>query len=213
MFPLHDSIRTTKTPIFTWAFIIVNAWLFFLELSRGEVFILEYALIPANINLLEASTLSPFLSSMFLHGGWFHLLSNMWFFYIFGDNVENALGKIKFAGFYVFTGIVAGLTQYMFAPESTIPIVGASGAIAGILGAYLVFFPHAKITSLVPIFVFITVFDVPATLYLPYWFLLQLFSGVGQVASGMLATTGGVAFLAHAGGFTVGYTIARYTKG
>lgn len=209
MFPLHDSIRTTKTPIFTWALIVANVWVFFLELSRGEAFILEYALIPVNVNLLEASTFSPFLSSMFLHGGWFHLLSNMWFLYIFGDNVENALGKINFLGFYLLTGFAAGLTQYVFAPESVIPIVGASGAIAGILGAYLVFFPHAKITSIVPIFFFLTVLDVPAMLYLPYWFLLQFFSGVGQVASGALATTGGVAFLAHAGGFAAGYIIAR----
>lgn len=212
MFPLHDSIRITKTPIFTWAFIVINVWVFFLELSRGEAFIHEYALIPARIDLLEASTLSPFLSSLFLHGGWFHLLANMWFLYIFGDNVENALGKVKFLGFYLATGLAAGLTQYVFAPESAIPIVGASGAIAGILGAYLVFFPHAKITSLVPILFFITVLDVPATLYLPYWFLLQLFSGVGQIASGALSTTGGVAFLAHAGGFVAGYVIARWVR-
>ncbi|MBI3335738.1 MAG: rhomboid family intramembrane serine protease [Candidatus Portnoybacteria bacterium] len=212
MFPLHDSITATKTPLFTWGIIAANIGIFLLELSRGETFIAKYALIPSRVDFLQLSSFTPFISSMFLHGGWFHLLSNMWFLKIFGDNVEARFGKLKFFLFYLFAGVIAALVQFIAAPSSQIPMIGASGAIAGVLGAYFVFFRHAKITSIVPLFFYITVIDIPAAFYLPYWFLLQVFSGVGQVVSGSLATTGGIAFLAHAGGFVAGYAVAKYAK-
>lgn len=209
MFPLYDSTQTTKTPVITWLIILANIWVFWLELQGGEKVLSAYALIPAHINQFNWQTWYPFVSSMFLHGGWFHLFANMWFLRIFGDNVEAAFGKVRFLLFYLFAGIAAAFVQYLFAPSSSIPMLGASGAIAGVLGAYLVLFPSARITSFVFIIFYITVIDIPAWFYLPYWFLLQLFSGIGQINAGTLATSGGVAFLAHAGGFVAGVLAAK----
>lgn len=209
MFPLRDNIKTRNQPLVTRGLIIITIASFGAELFYGKDFMLRYSLIPASAGFTSLAAFSPFFTSLFLHGGWFHLLSNMWFLHIFGDNVEQALGKLRFTLFYLITGIGAMLTQYAINPYSSIPILGASGAIAGVLGAYLVFYPRTKITTLLPLLVFITVIDIPVAIYLPYWFFLQFFSGVGQVVSGTFASTGGVAFFAHAGGFIIGYALAR----
>lgn len=209
MFPLHDSLRKIKIPFALWGLILANIVVFLGELYWGNEFIEHYALIPSQLHFLQISSLTPLVSSLFLHGGWFHLLTNMWFLRVFGNNVEHKMGTVTFLGFYVMAGIAASLVQYIAAPSSSIPMLGASGAIAGVLGAYLVFFPYATITSIVPLLFYITIIDIPVTFYLPYWFLLQLLNGVGQVASGTLAVSGGVAFLAHVGGFAVGYIFAK----
>lgn len=209
MFPLSDSLPSYKTPFITWLLILANVVLFAFEFEGGERFIETYALTPVQVSATDITSWYPFITSMFLHGGWFHLLSNMWFLRIFGDNVEAALGSVRYLFFYLFTGIIAGLVQYVAAPVSTIPMVGASGAIAGVLGAYLVLFSHSRISSLIFLGFYITVIDIPVAVYLPYWFVLQLFSGIGQVSAGTIATSGGVAFLAHAGGFVVGVIGAK----
>lgn len=212
MFPLYDSIQSYKTPLITWFIIAANIVIFWLELSGGEQFIMRYGLVPSQVSAGDVATWYSFFTSMFLHGGWFHLFSNMWFLRIFGDNVEAAFGSIRYLLFYLIAGIIAGFVQYIAAPESTIPMIGASGAIAGVLGAYVILFSHARISSLVFLGFYITVLEIPAVIYLPYWFLLQLLSGVGQVSAGTIATSGGVAFLAHAGGFIAGVIAAILIK-
>src|SRR3989344_4782990 len=184
MFPLHDTVRTYKYPLITILIITANAFVFFLELvaPNTELFIDQYALIPANVNFSNLSSLTPFITSQFLHAGFLHILSNMWFLKIFGDNVEEKFGSIFYLFIYLLSGVVGCLIQYLFAPDSTIPMLGASGAVAGVLGAYLVFFPHHKIETLVPLGFFVTTANLPASLMLGYWFVTQVFSGVGAVA-------------------------------
>jgi membrane associated rhomboid family serine protease len=150
----------------------------------------------------------PFLTSMFLHGGWGHLIGNMWSLWIFGDNVEDRMGRVRYLAFYLFTGLVAGLTHWLTNADSTLPTVGASGAIAGVLGAYFVLFPHARIIMLIPVFFIPFFFQLPAVLYLLFWFLSQVFAGtLGALAAPQ--DVGGVAFWAHVGGFVAGMVLHR----
>ena len=151
--------------------------------------------------------LSSILTSMFLHGGWLHVLGNMWFLWIFGDNIEDLLGHAKFLVFYLLCGIVAALGQVIANPNSTVPMVGASGAIAGVMGAYLIKFPRARILTLV-FFLFITIIEIPAPLMLAYWFVIQLFSGFGSIARTHLSE-GGTAFFAHIAGFVAGILLVK----
>jgi len=146
---------------------------------------------------------SAVLTSMFLHGGWLHIIGNMWFLWIFGDNVEDVLGHGKYLLFYLLCGFAAGLTQSFFNPGSRLPMVGASGAIAGVMGAYLVKFPHSRIVTFVLVFVFFTTVEVPAVLMLLYWFFIQLFSGLDTIGYSHLSQ-GGTAWFAHVGGFLAG---------
>lgn len=208
MFPLHDTQEARKLPVATYLLIAVNVAVFFLELTNPnpEGFISKYALIPAKIDFGDYSTFTPFITSQFLHAGFLHILSNMWFLKIFGDNVEEKFGSIPFVLIYLFAGVIGGFMQYLFAPGSSIPMLGASGAVAGVLGSYLVFFPNHRIESLVFFGLFITTVRIPAYLMLIYWFLIQLFSGVGSIA---VAQTGGVAFWAHVGGFASGWLISK----
>lgn len=208
MFPLHDTRKTDLFPLFTYALIALNVFVFFLELTSAntEAFIDSFALIPANVNFSDVNTLKPFITSQFLHAGFLHILSNMWFLSIFGDNVEERLGKLFYPIIYLGSGIVGGLIQYFFAPDSTIPMLGASGAVAGVLGAYLVFFPDHQVETLIPLGFTFTTARISASFMLIYWFIIQLFSGVGSIAS---AQTGGVAFWAHVGGFATGWFLAR----
>jgi len=210
MLPIRDSARSGKTPFITWAIILANVLVFFQEMlaPEPERFINQYALIPKSVNFLSPVSFSPFLTSLFLHAGWVHLISNMWFLKIFGDNVEATLGHIKFLFIYLLWGIVAGLVQYLFLVTSSIPMLGASGAIAGVLGAYMVFFPYSKIEVLVPTYGFWTRALVPAPFMLFYWFITQLFSGTASIVVGT-AAVGGVAWWAHAGGFAAGYLTAK----
>lgn len=208
MFPLRDSHVPRKTPIITWIIIILNAIVFLLEITspNPEAFIGSYALIPSIIDFQEISTLAPFITSQFLHAGIIHILGNMWFLKVFGDSVEERFDSLTFLTVYLFSGVVGGLIQYFVLPDSTIPILGASGAVAGVLGSYLVLFPKEKIETLVPVFGFFTIAEIPASFMLVYWFLIQLFSGVGSFA---VAQVGGVAWWAHVGGFAAGWLIAR----
>ena len=151
------------------------------------------------------ATLAPLVTSMFLHGGWMHLLGNMLYLHIFGDNVEDRLGHFRYLFFYLATGIVAGVAQLVISPNSSLPMVGASGAIAGVTGAYFLFFPRARVVTLVPVFIFIQIVELPAVFFLFFWFAFQLLLGIGSL--GTDASGGGVAFWAHIGGFIAGMVL------
>ncbi len=208
MFPLHDTYRARSYPFVTYIIIALNVLVFVIEITSTNIdeFITKYALIPALVNFSNLESLTPFISSQFLHAGFLHILSNMWFLHIFGDNVEDKFGGIFYLFVYLLSGLIGGFIQYFFAVDSTIPMLGASGAVAGVLGAYYVFFPHHKVETLVPLGFFVTRVNIPAGIMLFYWFITQIFSGVGSIA---IAQIGGVAFWAHVGGFATGWIIAR----
>lgn len=213
MFPLSDSAKTSRFPLFTILIIALNVYVFYLFFisPNTDLFINQFALIPSRVNFTNISTLIPFVTAMFLHGGFIHIISNMWFLWIFGDNVEGYLGYLIYPLFYLTTGIIGNGLQYFLDPSSSIPMLGASGAISGILGAYYVLFPKSKVKTVIFIFIFFTVADIPAVLYLFYWFFLQLISGIGTLGT-LYQNTGGVAFWAHIGGFVSGVLIARAIK-
>jgi len=201
MIPLRDSQRSYSTPFVTIALIVANVLIFLFEISLDPFsrnhLILTFGLVPDRFHF------GALFTSMFLHGGWLHILGNVWFLWIFGDNVEDILGHGKYLLFYLVCGAAAGLIHIAFNPASRIPTVGASGAIAGIMGAYVVKFPKARILTLVPVFVFFTTIEIPAVLMLLYWFAIQFFSGVGSIGYSHLSQ-GGVAWFAHIGGFVAG---------
>jgi membrane associated rhomboid family serine protease len=202
MFPIRDTEPSYSKPIVTIALIAINVLVFLFEMSlepeSRNAFVETYALIPADF------AVSNLFTSMFLHGGWWHLIGNMWFLWIFGDNIEDILGHGKYLLFYLTCGIAAGLTQYAVNPDGRIPTVGASGAIAGVMGAYLLKFPHARIYSLVTVIFFFTMVEIPAWIMLIYWFVMQFFNGIGSIATSQASEGGGVAFFAHIGGFVAG---------
>src|SRR5258708_1612548 len=201
MIPLRDTQPSYTPPIATIAIILLNVLVFLYEISLDQYelnfFIAQYGVIPARFQWADVIT------SIFLHGGWMHLIGNMWFLWIFGDNVENILGHAPYVIFYLLCGIAATIVHVIFSGDSRVPTIGASGAIAGVMGAYLVKFPHSRVVTLVPIFIFLTTMEIPAWLILIYWFVLQLFSGVGQIGHSHLSQ-GGVAWFAHIGGFLAG---------
>jgi hypothetical protein len=216
MFPLRDSIPSSRPPVVNVLLIAACAVAFVFELSLGSYldrFLRAYAFVPVrlfqpavfDVNLLF--NIRSGLLSMFLHGGWFHLISNMWFLWIFGDNVEDALGHIRYLIFYLGCGGAAALAQAFIAPTSQAPMVGASGAIAGVLGAYLVWFPWARVRTLLFLGIFFTVAELPALVFLVLWFVVQFFSGTLALAR-VEAAAGGVAFFAHMGGFVAGAIVA-----
>jgi membrane associated rhomboid family serine protease len=200
MIPLRDVIPSRTTPWVTLAIIGLNVAVFIVELSLSPEdltrFFFAYGLIPAHFSWASA------VSSMFLHDGWLHIGGNMLSLWIFGDNVEDRLGHFRFLIFYLLVGLAAVLAQTASDPTSTLPLIGASGAIAGVMGAYFVTFPTSRVLVLVFLLFFVDVVEIPALLYLGFWFVLQLVEGVGRV--GMSGATGGVAFWAHAGGFLSG---------
>jgi membrane associated rhomboid family serine protease len=212
MFPLRDENPSRSVPVFTRALIAINAAAFVYELVLGpelKSFMFAWGMVPARVTLAlrygEEPMTGPaltFISSMFLHGGWLHLIGNMWYLWIFGDNVEDRLGHWKFLAFYLLAGIVAALLQYALNPASQMPTVGASGAIAGVLGAYLVAFPRARVVTLVPLFVFFQVMALPAVVVLGFWFVIQFFNGALSLGFG--GAGGGIAWWAHVGGFAFG---------
>lgn len=206
MFPIRDSKNSGKSPIINLSLITFNIYVFVQELfaPNTELFIEKYALIPAQVNFSQFETLAPFVTSMFLHAGFLHILSNMWFLWIFGDNVEAAMGSVKYLIFYLFCGVMASITQYLFISSSFLPMVGASGAIAGVLGAYLKFFPRNTIDTIIPVFGLPFIVAIPASFMLIYWFFIQAFNGVASIVV-VTASIGGVAYLAHAGGFLSGF--------
>jgi membrane associated rhomboid family serine protease len=206
MIPLRDVIPSRSTPVVTTAIIGVNVVIFLYQLSLGEAegqaFVQAHGLTPAYFAWPNVVT------SMFLHGGLMHAGGNMLYLWIFGDNVEDRMGHGRFLGFYVLCGAVAALAQTLAIPDSVVPMVGASGAIAGIMGAYFVMYPRSRIVTLIPIFVFIQLIEVPAVVFLGFWFLLQFLSGVGSSMS-ETSISGGIAFWAHVAGFVAG-TIAVF---
>ena len=210
MFPLYDTVRSRRFPIINWMLVLLNGLVFYYELTMSEAdlhrFILDWGLVPAQLALDSAESWLRILSSMFLHGGWFHIISNMWILIIFGDNVEDRMGKMRYLVFYLLSGTAAALLQTGLYPDSTIPMIGASGAIAGVLGAYLVLYPRARVASIVPIVFIFTVVELPALIFLGFWFVSQLFQGWLALQG---ADMGGVAWWAHIGGFIFGLVMVR----
>lgn len=211
MFPLSDSIRSNRFPIFNLLLIGFTVFVFYQQIVSldQEGFINQYALIPALIDFNNWQTLFPFITAIFLHGGFLHIISNMWFLWVFGDNVEGHFGPIIYFFLYFISGIGGNIAQYLLNPTSQIPMLGASGAVAGVLGAYYVLFPQSKIKTLVPFFGFLSVVEISAPFMLGYWFILQVISGAASLGS---LSTGGVAFWAHVGGFAAGVLFASIIR-
>ena len=205
MFPIGDDNSARRAfPVVTVTLIAINVAVFFLELQRGESFIREWAFIPARFSENPSGDAFTLLSAMFMHGGWLHLGGNMLYLWIFGDNVEDRFGRVRFLLFYLAAGFAATFAQFAVNPGSAIPNVGASGAIAGVLGAYLLMFPRARVDVLLGR----QVVAMPAFLVLGFWVVLQLVSGVGSIADTAQTETGGVAYMAHVGGFVAGLALA-----
>ena len=205
MFPLgDDNSQRRLTPVVTFALIAINVLVFFVELSGGDEFIRSWAFVPARFNADPAGDAVTVITAMFMHGGWVHLFGNMLFLWIFGDNVEDRFGHRNFLIFYLLAGIAATFAQYIFNPGSNIPNVGASGAIAGVLGAYIIMFPQSRVNVLLGR----QVVAMPAVIVLGMWIALQLVSGVGTIAyTDESADVGGVAYMAHIGGFVAGLVL------
>lgn len=211
MLPIKDTIRARTFPIVNWAVIIVNVLVFVFEISMSEEslnrFIYTWGLVPSQLNPAQPISFTPFVSHMFLHGGWLHIISNMWILLIFGDNVEDRIGSLRYLIFYLAGGIVSGVIQTVTSGfVSNVPAIGASGAIAAVLGAYIVFYPRARVLTLIPIFIIPWMVNIPAVLYLGLWFLTQLFQGVMALSN--TAAAGGIAWWAHIGGFVFGLVLA-----
>jgi len=215
--PISDSVPRRHIPVVTYAIVFANVAVFAFELTLTpdgiRRFFYLFGIVPERFTHpawaawvgLPVDDYWPFFTSMFIHGGWFHIIMNMWAFWIFGDNVEDTMGPLRFAAFYVLCGLAAGVTHVLTNAGSQLPTVGASGAIAGVMGAYLFLFPRAKIVTLVPVFIFPFFFDMPAVLFLVLWFALQFFSGLLSVAEPGAA--GGIAVWAHVGGFATGFVL------
>lgn len=223
MIPLRDANPTRHAPLVTIALIAACSVAFVVELlvaAGGEdalnAFIVAYGTVPANVSadLAKGDWFTPatmgLVTGVFLHGGWLHLLGNMLFLWIFGNNIEDRLGRLPYLLFYLAGGIAASLAQVAIDPASDIPLVGASGAIAAVLGAYLVLYPGARITALIFLGFFYQVANVPAVIVLGYWFVLQLIDGFGSL--GADNAQGGVAFFAHIGGFVAGMAVALVAR-
>lgn len=221
MVPIHDDNPVSITPWITWGLIAANIFLFLIELSLSDNqlqdFLYQWAFVPCQL-FETCSTALPrsafpewmtLITSQFLHGGFGHIIGNMLYLFIFGNNIEDRLGHLKFLIFYLACGALAAMAQGVFAPDSIIPTLGASGAIAGVLGAYVIRFPRAKVTLLLPIFLFFFRVRIPAFFFLGFWFAMQFLYGVASLdATADLGSQGGVAYWAHAGGFIVGILIA-----
>jgi membrane associated rhomboid family serine protease len=209
MLPLTDHNPRHRTPFITYLLIAMNAVMFLWELSLGrnlEPALYQVAFIPARFWMpgnFVPDVVTMFIS-MFLHGSLMHIGSNMLYLWIFGDNIEDRLGHFRYIVFYLLCGVAATMAHAFASPASRLPAIGASGAIAGVLGGYLILFPHARVTTLIPIFMFITVREIPAVFVLGLWFVLQLFSGVGSLGVADAQDVGGVAWFAHIGGFVAG---------
>ncbi len=216
--PLKDLQPRRSTPVVTLSLILANVAVFLHQISlpprAGDAFVGHYAVVPAKISLALAGhhytladALIPLFTSMFLHGGWLHIIGNMWFLWIFGANVEDRMGSFNYLIFYLICGIGSGVAQTFFSWGSHIPALGASGAIAGVLGAYIVFTPESRILTLVPLFIIWFMARIPAWIFIGLWFLVQFLSGVSSLG---VKSVGGVAWWAHVGGFLLGITLAKF---
>ncbi|MBA2126412.1 rhomboid family intramembrane serine protease [Hyphomicrobium methylovorum] len=206
MFPIGDDDSELRTvPVITYGLIALNVLVFLLELNFGDDFVNEWAFIPARFVDDPIANAPTILTAMFMHGGWMHLIGNMLYLYIFGDNVEEYFGRVRYLLFYLLSGIAATFAQFYFNPGSSIPNVGASGAIAGVLGAYILLFPRSRVS----VFVIRFIVEMPAIVVIGMWLVLQLFSGVGSIArTDETMDTGGIAYMAHIGGFVAGFGLA-----
>jgi membrane associated rhomboid family serine protease len=211
MLPLRDDIPADRFPAVTVSLIIANVLVFMHELRLGdqiEAAIFNYALIPARYAGGESFSPVPFLTSMFLHGGWIHLIGNMWTLWIFGDNVEDRLGHGRFLLLYLIGGFAAGLLHVLASYNSPVPTIGASGAVAAVMGSYFRFYPHARVHTVIPPFFLGPIFELPAVVFLGWWLLLQFFNG--SLSLGGPKDAGGVAWWAHVGGFVFGMAVSLF---
>lgn len=208
MIPLYDTVRSRRFPFINILLILANIAVFLYEIqlrpSALQGFIFQWGLIPSHFWSNPSTYWITIYSAMFLHGGWLHIISNLWVLYIFGDNVEERMGSFRYLIFYLLSGTAAGLLQAYVLPTSAQPMIGASGAIAGVLGAYLVLFPHSRIASLVPIIFIFTVIEIPAFIFLLLWFGTQIYSGLFG------AQSSGIAWWAHVGGFLFGIVMVWF---
>ena len=208
MFPIGDDNSSRRTvPLVTYALIVLNVIFFFVELSGGDAFIQKWAFVPSRFLANPIGDFLTIFTAMFMHGGWLHLGGNMLYLWIFGDNVEDRFGHVKFTIFYLLCGIVATFAQLAFSTGSNVPNLGASGAIAGVLGAYIVMFPKGRVNVLMGR----GVIPMPALVVIGLWIVLQLFSSIGSIAD--TAQTGGVAYMAHVGGFVAGFVLTYLLGG
>ena len=213
MLPLYDTVRSHKFPLINLLLIVSNilAFLYEQQLSPTvlEHFIFTWGLVPAHLISNPATAWITIFTAMFLHGSWIHLLGNMWFLYIFGDNIEARLGGARYLVFYLLSGVAAVFLQTYILPSSDVPMIGASGAVAGVLGAYLILFPHSRIASLVPILFIFTIIEIPAVIFLLFWFALQLYSGLFAIQG---SSGSGIAWWAHVGGFLFGIIMVFFFR-
>ncbi len=210
MIPLSDESRRPRSfPVVTAAIIALNAVVFMVELVGGDAFVMQWSEIPATI--IAGHHWITILTAMFMHAGWMHIIGNMVFLWAFGPEIEDAMGPLKYLAFYLLSGLAASLAQIAMAPSSTVPNLGASGAIAGVMGAFLVTYPRDRIRTLLFFGWFIRTAFIPSALLIGVWFLIQLFSQVGAVAD--VNSGGGVAYMAHVGGFIFGAVTARIFEG
>ena len=211
MFPLYDTVRSRKFPLINLTLILANVLAFLYEIQMDpealKGFIFTWGLIPSHFLGDPSSAWTNIFTSMFLHGGWFHIINNMWVLFIFGDNVEGRMGSIRYLIFYLLGGTAAGLMQTYILPSSDVPMIGASGAVAGVLGAYLILFPRSRIASIVPIFFIFTLIEIPAFIFLMFWFVSQIYSGLFAIQGG---GGSGIAWWAHIGGFIFGVIMVSF---
>lgn len=211
MFPLSDTAPRQRFPFINYLIIAVNAVVFWIEMTAPNFneFVYAYAFVPAHFHPADPSSYLFILSSIFMHGGYLHILSNMWVLFIFGDNIEDRLGHIPYLLFYLAGGFIATLGQYLAGPSSIIPMIGASGAIAAVLGAYFIWFRQYKVRTLVPSFFgLLDIVELPVWFFTGYWIIIQLISGVGSLIT-LQINEGGIAWFAHVGGFLFGFLFAR----
>jgi membrane associated rhomboid family serine protease len=220
LIPLRDNIPSKSFPLVNWFLIITNLGIFlfevfFLNQQQAEALIYKYGLIPNQVRLggltslseIRVTLLRPFFTNMFLHGGWGHIIANMWILFIFGDNVEDRMGKIGYFLFYILCGLIASFTHFIIHINSDVPAIGASGAISGVMAAYMFMFPKSRILSFIPIFIIPFFLPIPAIIYIGLWFAGQLLSGASSLMLSASAT--GIAFWAHIGGFVGGMLLYR----
>ncbi len=222
MIPLRDNVPSSRFPAVTLGIIVLNVLIFLQEVKAGphlQQTLLDYAIVPARYTRTEVAQyfsapqqIFAFFSSMFLHGGWIHLLGNMWTLWIFGDNVEDRLGRARYLALYLVGGIAAALLHIFTNAGSLVPTIGASGAIAAVMGGYFRFYPFAKVETLVPPFFFGPIFALPAVLFLGWWFLLQFFNGAMSLGARGSESFSGIAWWANVGGFLFGFLACVFVR-
>ena len=210
MFPIRDTNKSKTFPIVNWIIIVINASIFLVQVrlprETVEIIYSTFGVVPMRFAELHLLAPISLFSSQFLHGGWLHIIRNLWILYIFGDNVEDHMGHLQYLVFYLMTGVIGGALQVITQPFSTIPIIGASGAISGVLGAYILLFPRARVLTFVPIFILPWLVEIPAVIFLGVWFLSQFVNVINEASS---VISSGVAYWAHLGGFGAGFLLAR----